>query len=114
MLKVKYIELSKYVCTNLLLNRDQNSYKIVCVNKEPGQHLPHSFIQTSNYIFTLQPSELMLVHKLKVFRTKSPLPFYSIAHLVISTCSKTLNKPEMLLKGNEDKYISLVMNIFFI
>jgi len=78
------------------------------------KHLPHFFIQTPDYIFISQPSELMLIHKLKVFITKNRLHFYSAAQLVISKCSKTLINPRKLLQDDEVKYISLVMNVSFI
>ena len=111
---MKYIELSEYVCTGLLLKWDQNTYKIICTTKELGQHLLHSFVQTPDYIFISQPSELMLICKLKVFIIKNTLHFYRAAHLVISKCSKTLIKPQKLLEDNKAKYISLVMNVSFI
>lgn len=111
---MKYIELSEYVCTGLLLKWNQNTYKIICTTKKPGQHLPHSFVQTPDYIFISQRSELMLISKFKVFIMKNTLHFYSAAHPVISKCSKTLIKPQKSLEDNEAKYISLVMNVSFI
>lgn len=97
------------------LTRTRTLTKVICTSKEAGQHLPHLFVQTPVYTFISQLSELMLIHKLKGFTIRlNTLHLYSVAHLVISKCSKTLIEPQKLLEDNEAKYISLVINVSFI
>lgn len=110
-----YIEITDYVCTGILFNQDQNSYKVIFTSKEAGQHLPHLFVQTPGYTFISKHSELMLIQTLKVFTIElNNLHLYNAAHLVISKCRKTLIKPQKLLEDNEAIYISLVINPSFI